>query len=172
MTNLQLVSITKLMISVDHFPQSNIDSMLGYTTFYSQLIRFCRLCKNIDDFLFRAKLSYAKLVKHGDLYSNNTYVSRNSRTSCQLVPAFIINKHIHPFGTGNPKYQFYLNSVIQLLLSILRTISHNHQFNSNAEGSLSNIYLKQRTVHPIFYGCGCPQISYNMILSTMANATR
>ena len=138
------------------------------------------------------------------------------RASCS---SFIINKHIHPFGTGNPNYQFYslhwrhndhdgvwnhqphgcllnrlfrrrlkkasklrvtglcvgnspepvnsphkgpvtrkmfpfddvimLNSVIQLPLPILRTISHNYQFNSSAEGSLSNIYLKQHTVHPI-----------------------
>ena len=34
------------------FPQSNINTMLGYTTFYSQLIRFSRLCNNINDFLF------------------------------------------------------------------------------------------------------------------------
>ena len=37
------------------FPQSNINSMLGYTTFNSQLIRFFRFCNNINDFLFRAK---------------------------------------------------------------------------------------------------------------------
>ena len=43
--------------------------MLGYTTFYSQLIRFFRLCNSINDFLFRAKLSYSKLVKRGYIYS-------------------------------------------------------------------------------------------------------
>ena len=51
------------------FPQSNIHSMLGYTTFYSQLIRFFRLCNNINDFLFRAKLSYSKLAKRGYIHS-------------------------------------------------------------------------------------------------------
>ena len=51
------------------FPQSNIHSMLGYTTFYSQLIRFFRLCNNINDFLFRAKLSYSKLVIRGYIHS-------------------------------------------------------------------------------------------------------
>ena len=51
------------------FPQSNIHSMLGYATFYSQLIRFFRLCNNINDFLFRAKLSYSKLVKRGYIHS-------------------------------------------------------------------------------------------------------
>ena len=39
--------------------------MLGYSTYYSQLIRFFRLCNNINDFLFRAKFSYSKLVKRG-----------------------------------------------------------------------------------------------------------
>ena len=48
---------------------SNIHSMLGYTTFYSQLIRFFRLCNNINDFLFRAKLSYSKLFKRGYIHS-------------------------------------------------------------------------------------------------------
>ena len=51
------------------FPQSNINTMLGYTTFYSQLIRFSRLCNNINDFLFRAKLCYIKLVKRGYMHS-------------------------------------------------------------------------------------------------------
>ena len=46
-----------------------MDYMLGYTTFYSQLIRFSRLCNNINDFLFRAKLCYIKLVKRGYMHS-------------------------------------------------------------------------------------------------------
>ena len=50
-------------------PQSNIHSMLGYTTFYSQLIRFFRPCNKINDFLFRAKLNYSKLVKRGYIHS-------------------------------------------------------------------------------------------------------
>ena len=51
------------------FPQSNVHSMLGYSTYYSQLIRFFRLCNNINDFVFRAKFSYSKLVKRG--YKHN-----------------------------------------------------------------------------------------------------
>ena len=51
------------------FPQSNVHSMLGYSTYYSQLIRFFRLCNNINDFLFRAKFSYSKLVKYGYKHS-------------------------------------------------------------------------------------------------------
>ena len=51
------------------FPQSNVHSMLGYSTYYSQLIRFFRLCNNVNDFLFRAKFSYSKLVKRG--YKHN-----------------------------------------------------------------------------------------------------
>ena len=51
------------------FPQSNVHSMVGYSTYYSQLIRFFRLCNNINDFLFRAKFSYSKLVKCGYKHS-------------------------------------------------------------------------------------------------------
>ena len=66
-------------------------------------------------------------------------------TLWQLVSPFILNKHIHPFGISNPKHPFYMNSVIQLPFSILRTISHNFQFNSGMEGSLSKFYLKQHS---------------------------
>ena len=50
-------------------PQSNVHSMLGYSTYHSQLIRFFRLCNNINDFLFRARFSYSKLVKRGYKHS-------------------------------------------------------------------------------------------------------
>ena len=43
--------------------------MLGYSTYYSQLIRFFKLCNNINDFLFRAKFSYSKLIKRGYKHS-------------------------------------------------------------------------------------------------------
>ena len=51
------------------FPQSNIYSMLGYITFYSQPIRFFRRCNNINDFLFQTKPGYSKLVKRGYMHS-------------------------------------------------------------------------------------------------------
>ena len=47
------------------FPDSNIHSSLGYTTFYSQLIRFHRLCNNKSNVLFRAKLIFQKLINRG-----------------------------------------------------------------------------------------------------------
>ena len=50
------------------FPQSNVHSMLGYSTYYSQLTRLFRLCNN-NGFLFRAKFSYSKLVKRGYKHS-------------------------------------------------------------------------------------------------------
>ena len=43
------------------FPQSKINSMLDYTTFHSQSIRFFTLCNNLNDFLFRAKLKLFKV---------------------------------------------------------------------------------------------------------------
>ena len=41
-----------------------------------------------------------------------------------------------------------MNSVIQLLFSILRTISHNFQFNSSTEGSISNILFETANSAP------------------------
>ena len=59
------------------FPQSNIHSVLGYSTYHSQLshphrrylIPFFRLCNNINDFLFRVRFSYSKLVKRSYKHS-------------------------------------------------------------------------------------------------------
>ena len=47
------------------FPDSNIHSSLGHSTFYSQLISFHPLCNYKSDFLFRAKVIYQKLINRG-----------------------------------------------------------------------------------------------------------
>ena len=78
-----------------------------------------------------------------------THVSRDSRISYQLVPTFIINKHIRPFGICNAKYQCYLNTVIQLLLPIFRTIRHISGLIQVWMIPYQNVYLKQHIVHPI-----------------------
>jgi ubiquitin C-terminal hydrolase len=52
------------------FPESNIHSRVGYNAFYSQLVRFFRLCNNLPDFLARVKMIYVKLYERG--YSSNT----------------------------------------------------------------------------------------------------
>ena len=51
------------------FPDSNIHSKVGYNAFYSQLVRFYRLCNNIYDFSTRVKLLFNKLEGRG--YSAN-----------------------------------------------------------------------------------------------------
>ena len=70
------------------------------------------------------------------------HVSRDAQASGHLFVPFILNKHIHPFGISNPKYLCCMNFVIQLLFSILRTISHNFQFNSSTESSLSKFLFE------------------------------
>ena len=64
------------------------------------------------------------------------HVSRDAEASCHLVAPFILHKHIHPFGIINPKKHCYMNSVIQLLFSILRTIWQNFQFYSSTDCSI------------------------------------
>ena len=78
----------------------------------------------------------------GDENSNYTHVSRNAEASCHLVAPFILNKHTHPFGIINPQNHCYMNSVIQSLFSIHRTISQNCQFNSSTEGSISKFLFE------------------------------
>ena len=68
--------------------------------------------------------------------------SRDVPKSRQLVLPYSLNIHIHPVGIVNPKNHCYLNSVIQLLLPILRTISFDFQFNSSTEGTLSKYMLE------------------------------
>ena len=78
----------------------------------------------------------------GDEQINNIHMSRDVPKSRQLVLPYSLNIHIHPFGIVNPKNHCYLNSVIQLLLPILRTISYDFQFNSSTEGTLSKYMLE------------------------------
>ena len=55
---------------------------------------------------------------------------------------FYFEHAYHPFGIINPPNHCHTNSVIQLLFSILRTISHNFQFNSSTEGSISKFLFE------------------------------
>ena len=68
------------------FPDSNIHSKLGYNSFYSQLVRFFRLCNNVNDFCFRVKLLYNKLYSRG--YSKNI-LSRFFLKFCDRYPVYI-----------------------------------------------------------------------------------
>ena len=109
----------------------------------------------------------------GDGKLNNAYVSRDAEASCHLVAPFILNQHIHPFGIINPKYHCDMNSVIQLLFSVLRTISHNFHFYSRMEVSYPNFYLKQHIVYPVLQIWMHSNFNwYNMINSTMAKVRR
>ena len=47
------------------FPDSNIHSETGYNTFYSQLVRFFRLCNNVTDFNVRVCMVRSKLCSRG-----------------------------------------------------------------------------------------------------------
>ena len=77
-------------------------------------------------------------------------------------------------GISNPKYHCYMNSVILLFFSILRTISHNFQFNSSVEGSLSKCLFQTDIVHPILQMWMPPNLDwYNMMIhSTVAKFSR
>ena len=59
------------------FPESNKQSIVGFNTISSPLIRFYRLCNNIIDFMLRVQLTYRKLHSRG--YDH--YMANCSRSS-------------------------------------------------------------------------------------------
>ena len=71
------------------------------------------------------------------------YTSGNTQIFSQLHPPLPVNEHKHPFGTKSPKFQCFLNSVLQLIFSIFRNNSYTSPFDSNTEGSLLNVFFKQ-----------------------------
>ena len=190
------------------FPESNIHSSMGYNTFYSQLIRFFRLCNNKVDFLARVQLTYKKLhkrgyghykllktfrkfchaytacLKYGETdctvlweeclsYSSQIYCKFDDHVrvgditrpcsvvltdiyhdhkkshnlkSCSIVLSDCIDvpkcqdtNHVSlyqiPLGLTNPSNHCYLNSVLQIILHILKTNVWD-KFNDNIEGDI------------------------------------
>ena len=67
---------------------------------------------------------------------NDDYPSGDSRICSQLHPQSFTTEHIHPFGITNPKFQCFLNSILQALFPILRNIRFEFQFTSGIEGVL------------------------------------
>ena len=71
------------------------------------------------------------------LPANNTeYTSGDTRIFSQLHPPLLINEHKHPFGIKNPKFQCFLNYVLQLIFSIFRNNSYTSPFNYSTEGTV------------------------------------
>ena len=66
------------------FPCSNIHIQIGYSSFYSQLVRYFRLCNNVTDFIVRVKMLKDKLSSRG--YSIET-LRKNFLRFCLFYPA-------------------------------------------------------------------------------------
>ena len=66
------------------FPSSNIHSQVGYNAFYSQLVRYYRLCNNKMDFIARVKMLKVKLSGRG--YNIRT-LGKSFLKFCNVYPA-------------------------------------------------------------------------------------
>ena len=73
---------------------------------------------------------------------NTGYTSVDTRVFSQSHPLPLIIEHKHPFGLKNPKFQCFLNSVLQLIFSIFRNNSYTSPFNSSTEGTLLKCLLQ------------------------------
>ena len=70
--------ITKVYNKTDSFPfdvismpflESNIEEKICYKVFYSQVLRYQRLCTNIEDFCYRTKMLGEQLIERGYKFS-------------------------------------------------------------------------------------------------------
>ena len=75
------------------FPSSNIHSETGYISFYSQLVRFFRLCNNATDFVVRVGMIRQKLCVRG--YEEKT-LNKYFRKFCNQYP--VVRKFCAPDG--------------------------------------------------------------------------
>ena len=66
------------------FPESNIHSQVGYNAFYSQLVRYYRLCNNRTDFIARVRMLRTKLCGRG--YNLNS-INKSFLKFCSSYPA-------------------------------------------------------------------------------------
>ena len=78
---------------------------------------------------------------------NYDYTSGYPPICSQLHSPLVLNEHNHPFGIKNPKFQSFLNSVLQLIFSIFRNISYTSPFNSSMEGAILKCLLE--TAHNV-----------------------
>ena len=73
---------------------------------------------------------------------NTVYTSGDTRIFSQSHPLPLITEHTHPFGLKNPKFQCFLNSVLQLIFSIFRNYSYTSPLNSSTEDTLLKCMLQ------------------------------
>ena len=93
------------------FPESNIHSKIGYNAFYSQLVRFFRLCNNINDFSVRVQMLYSKLHTRG--YSKHFLV----RYFLKFCSRYAVGEKFG-FPDGNSLWQHILKHSTSLFCSV------------------------------------------------------
>ena len=119
------------------FPTSNIHSQVGYNTFYSQLVRYFRLCNNVKDFLARVNLIRQKLSARG--YNEKT-LHKYFLKFCNNYPVNI--KYGVPDGAGTLwMMQFENRSKVSCSIQNIETIK---KITQPCAVILKDIYQKEK----------------------------
>lgn len=80
------------------FPDSNIDNRITYNCFYSQLVRFCKICSKLEDFWARAGSLFKLLVNRG--FDKNKLIHKFylfKVNYCDCILKFDINNFNHTY---------------------------------------------------------------------------
>ena len=88
-----------------------------------------------------AKNRHADNVMRANHGKGLQHTSGDTRIFSQLHPPLLINEHKNPSGIENPKFQYFFNSVLQLIFSIFRNNRYTPHFNSSTEGTLLKCFV-------------------------------
>ncbi len=75
--NFSVVSLT--------FPQSNIPLQVGYNVFYSQVLRYRKICTEFETFVFNLKKVFHKLINRGYNHSSLIDITKRCLNKNSLV---------------------------------------------------------------------------------------
>ena len=104
------------------FPSSNIRYSEGPKTFYSQLIRFHRLCNNPKDFLLRLNMTYTKLLERGYTHDSlyRMFLKFNHSKKAHLTYGFA---SVQKLWEGSKTYCRYVSVNVKSSNSIKKIIN-------------------------------------------------
>ena len=61
------------------------------------------------------------------------------------IPELTSSSHVHPFGIKNPKNNCFINVILQIIYSVLRSTQQKIHINNCAEGKISEMPIRYST---------------------------
>ena len=82
-----------------------------------------------------------------EVQNQKTYYSAYYSGNLPHTPKLTSSSHVHPFGIKNPKYHCFVNAILQIIYSVLRSTRQTIYINNCVEGKISEFLFD--TAHKI-----------------------